>query len=149
MKRQIRKQTITNATQCLNELNNIVKGNGYMSQEKLTAIYRKYHASNNLFYAAAAMGLFSKSGHGEYTVKFNYIEPIQARKVIEYMYDRRDANIVNRSPQIKMPIIHEPAYGQMKNAIEKQKAKQEETEPVYIPQQKTFSLFWGLIKFNY
>jgi hypothetical protein len=146
-----KQETIQQITKCLNEFNDMLKKDKHTDYVKIKQTTFNNNCDTCLFYYAAELGIFKKQKRGVYENTLNCIEPFVSRRVYAHMRKRKNAN----RKQLSMPIIHEPAYGQMKNAIEKQKEK-EKVEANKIPltkpvkkRLKTFSLFWGLIKFNY
>lgn len=126
------KKVITKATLFLNEVNNSIINKDY-NTKNLKAIAKITGCNYNIFYSAVYNEYFTKIDRGIYKSNYKTIEPLHARKSLDHFYSR------NYKAQAR------------KRAIKKM-VNETKKEPLKIKSNtmnKSFSILWGFIKFNY
>ena len=102
------------------------KNNGYIPSKQLNAIISDNKIATNVMADAVSIGILERTGRALYKANITKIEPIHARKVLEY---RRAKTRVGSKISIKQ-----------KNSKE---FKQEDKKT--LSKKKSISFLWGLI----
>jgi hypothetical protein len=138
-------QTIQKYQAALQELVDLIKKeNGHVPSIQMQGLTKKNKVSNTITTDAMKVGLIERLDRGVYKAIITKIEPIHARKVIEH----RRESIKKRRVELKF------LDKKIKDKLLKKESKKHlEFKGTRLLKsandKKTFSLFWGLIKFNF
>tara|TARA_R110000868_G_scaffold295393_1_gene555785 strand:+ start:259 stop:720 length:462 start_codon:yes stop_codon:yes gene_type:complete len=151
-----RKKTILKMQNYLNEINDLIKVNSRLHSGKVDEIGYRYKTTRAAFYYAVQAKYFRRISQGNYAPVINHFEPIHARHVQEFIVKRANElrTIRNSKTDERRELTQQEIQFNKKQDLDLQKKKQAAVDRLpkinnSKPQQKTFSLFWGLIKFNY
>ncbi len=136
---KITKETITRYLNFLNDISSeIKKQNGLFTNKSVMAICNKYSLPWGVFTTAKELGFFYEKTKHNYKIMVSEFQPFHSRQLITEK--RRKHALACRKSKVK------------KEKAEKKivAPKQNETRiKNVIVHPKTFSILWGLIKFNY
>ena len=152
----IKKKTLLKMQNYLNEINDLLKVDSRLHSGKIDEIAYRLKTTRGAFYYAVQANYFCRISQGNYAPIINYFEPIHARRVQEYIVKKvnEQRTIRNAKTSEVRELTQQEIQFNNKQDLELQKKKQAAVDrlpkiSITKPQQKTFSLFWGLIKFNY
>lgn len=136
----INKDKLNRTTMFLNDLRLLtLKNKGIVDNKEKQEIHNRYSLPYSMFKISRDLGYFTKVGNKQYVCSVNLFEPFHSRKLIElhlkHHYESNKRWVEKQEKQVKQKPITQVKKETKKNTIIKSK--------------KQFSLFWGLIKFNY
>lgn len=150
---------LNRAYEFFNELNEKANNDNVLVAGDVNALRVKHRVSSNAFKSAVTIGYFSKVKHGRYKSNFGLkFDPKHIREILEKekeLYpkvlgtDKKEPTMI----KVKKKRAKRGTYKPRKASVVKVEEKytghvMNPTQPM-IAQNKTFSIFWGLIKFNY
>ena len=136
----ISKDKLNRTTMFLNDLRLLtLKNKGIVDNKEKQEIHNRYSLPYSMFKISRDLGYFTKVGNKQYVCSVNLFEPFHSRKLIELHLKHHYE--VNKRWSEK----------QQKQEKERHKlqTKKEVKPKITVINKKQFSLFWGLIKFNY
>jgi hypothetical protein len=143
---EIKQEKIARITNYLNDLRILTnRGNGQLPNSDKQKIHQKYSLPFSVFMVAREMGYFTKIGNQKYIVGKVQFEPIHARKLAEKHLEHYRA----QQNEYKKNKVEKPQFVEIKETKKDPKPLKEVSVKNVIVQPKTFSILWGLIKFNY
>lgn len=142
---------LNRAYEFFNELNEKANSENVLVAGDVNALRVKHRVSSNAFKSAVTIGYFSKVKHGRYKSNFGVkFDPKHIREILE-----KEKELYPKGATMTKVKKKRAKRGTYK-AIKKVEKVQDNyagdiinpTQPI-VAQNKTFSIFWGLIKFNY
>lgn len=145
--RTIRKDTLRRGIDFLNEVNLHLKSNPNIKSVTVGEIARKHRFNSALFYYSVQVGIYERLSVGRYRILVDKIEPFHVKKALQLSYKKtvdkwRKKSNVGDTKQLTSDEMSEKKQQAVDN-LPRLKPTNTDTKL------KTFSLFWGLIKFNY
>lgn len=148
----------------LNKVANLNGGKFFRSKDALD-LRKEYSAAGGTFTAAIKLGYFVSTTRGFYKPTVVHFEPKHARMVLETIGDYHSKYIQGGKKKVSKKKKVEQAHKESVNFIGDQQDMPKQLSTVkdsykhtgtakvsnkpFSGSVKTFSLFWGLIKFNY
>ena len=143
---------LNRAYEFFNELNEKANNDNVLVAGDVNALRVKHRVSSNAFKSAVTIGYFSKVKHGRYKSNFGLkFDPKHIREILEkekQLYPKEATMTKVKKKRAKRG-TYKPTKAKVVKVEEKYTGHvMNPTQPM-IAQNKTFSIFWGLIKFNY